>query len=342
MKKKSFGLVLLISVLIVVIVLYSFVMSVVNRDDGENGGGSTEIVYIDRQEDDVSRVTYNDGSSTFTIKRSGSVYLLDEDEEFPLNTTAARFMVNVMAKIVFERRLNPEGSDISTYGLDNAQRVISAIYTDGAKVTMNIGNYNEYADAYYCSVGDGFVYLLSGEFTDAFEYTFTDLLQDDTVETPQYGFTSLTSIEITDKNGTVVLRPVEGTENWSKTNADGKTEPGEYSDVAQLIYRELYMLQVDEWVSYNAEDDESRDKYGLKTPEIRVLFNHVEEVEISNEGSATITKEYARTTAFLIGYRTDNELEEGESASRYFMFGDGSVVYVISEDDMTETLGAIK
>ena len=53
---------------------------------------------------------------------------------------------------------------------------------------------------------------------------------------------------------------------------------------------------------------------------------------IENEGSASITKEYERTTSFLIGSIVDVEQSE-ESRERYFMFGDGSIVYVKAEAD---------
>ena len=63
-----------------------------------------------------------------------------------------------------------------------------------------------------------------------------------------------------------------------------------------------------------------------------MLFRHIETKTIENEGSASITKEYERTTAFLIGYVVDEEQSE-ESIERYFMFGDGSIVYVKTESE---------
>jgi competence protein ComGC len=255
MKKKSFGLVLLISLLIIVIGFYVFVNSVLNKNDGVEDGGSSDIVYIDKQEDDVEKVTYNDGSSSFTIKKSANVYLLTEDEDFPVNETAASFVFNSVARIVFERRFKVDNSALAEYGLVDAHRVLNVTYVNGARLTLTIGAYNEYAGAYYCSVGDGFVYLIDSEFADAFEYTYADLLQDDTVEAPQNGFASLKSIEIKGPSGTVVLAPTENGEDWTdvkslgpckqrvmRTDLDGKLPVAKYVRIVREGGPEFFHL----------------------------------------------------------------------------------------------------
>jgi hypothetical protein len=121
---------------------------------------------------------------------------------------------------------------------------------------------------------------------------------------------------------------------------------------AKLIYRQLYMLSVDDWVTYSASDDAVRQSYGLGTNGITVLFRHIEEKTIENEGSAPVTKEYERTSAFLIGYTinseeggTDNgyhgDSDHGDGdhgAKRYFMYGDGMVVYTVHEEAFSAAL----
>lgn len=335
-KKKSFGLVLLISVLVIVIAFYAVATNIAKRDNENNKGEGDEksdIVYIDKKASDVSKITYskNGGGSEFTVVKSGSTYVLEADNEFPLDSSAVAFMVNASAKIVFERKIDPEGNDLEEYGLNDPHTVITTVYTDGAKVELKLGNYNKYSESYYCTVGDGFVYLLTTDFAQAFDYEFSDLLFDDSVQTPQNGFSSLTDIEIT-ANGKTVTLSVNDDGKWFKTDAEGNVTEGDFTADASIMYREFYLGTVDEWVAYNASDDEVRDIYGLKTPEIRVLFRHIETKTIENEGSASITKEYERITSFLIGYVIDEEQSE-ESMERYFMFGDGSVVYVKAETD---------
>lgn len=338
MKKKSFGLVLLISVLVIVLFLYFFAMSVakkdvVNEDETEH---DEQIVYIDRQASEVNSIKYTSSSdgASFTVKKSGSIYVLEQDESFPLDESVVKFMTNAMAKIYFDRRINPEGDDIREYGLSEPHTVIEAQYKDGAKVVLSLGNYNKYAEAYYCTVGDGFVYLLSSQFGEAFSYSFSDLILNDTITLPQYGFSSLTHIEISSSEGTVIYS-LNDDESWSKTGFDGSLCEGDFSEQAGQIYTEMFLIETDEWVDYKAESEDIRDKYGLNSG-VRVLFRHVESVDVEADGgSSVVTKEYEKTTVFLIGNAVSDEDEE---ADRYFMFGDGQIVYVVSYEQIDSVM----
>ncbi len=337
MKKRSFGLVVLLSLLIIVIIFYA-VISNAMKDDEKGGTGSEdgEKVYIDKQADDVVKLTYRTGGSEFTVQKSGSIYVLAEDEDFPLDTTAVKFMLNAAAQISYQRRINPEGNDLSEYGLTDPQAVIDISYDDGARLTLTVGNYNAYSEAYYCTTGDGFVYLIGGQFSEAFSYKYADLILHDRVTTPQYGFSSVTKIEITSGNKRAFYELV-GEEDgvWMKNG-----ESGEFTYEAMNIYNELYKLNPNDWVAYNVETEEGFDSFGLKTPDIRIVFTHTEIEVIENDGSSAVEKTHERQTAFLIGSPTD-EGDEND-VKRYFAFGGGSIIYIMHESDFANTMNAVK
>ena len=337
--KRSVGLIVLLSILVIIIILYAVIMGAGKKNGGQGEAQEPNtIVYIDKQENDVKSVKYVTNGTEFTVLRSGSTFVLDGDENFPLDMNAVGFMINAVAQISFDRKISPEGNDLEEYGLSDPHTVITASYRDGGTVELKLGNYNVYSESYYCTVGDGFVYLINSKFAQAFDYGYNDLLLDDYVETPQNGFSSVTHIEITEKGKTVILA-LNDDGIWVKTNPDGTVADGDFTSDANLIYRQFYMLTVDDWVTYSASDDEVRVSYGLSTPEIRVLFRHIETKTIENEGSASVTKEYERTTAFLIGNRVENDAsEDSHDAKRYFMFGDGSIVYTLPEESFSYAL----
>lgn len=339
MKKKSFGLILLMSVLVIVLLLYFFAMSIakkeIENEDEENY--DEQIVYIDRQASEVNSVKYTSSSdgASFTIKKSGSIYVLEQDESFPLDDSVVKFMTNAVAKISFTRRINPEGNDLQEYGLTEPHTVIEAQYKDGGKVVLKLGNYNKYAEAYYCTVGDGFIYLLSSQFGEAFSYSFSDLILDDTISLPQYGFSSITHIEVSSGEGTVIYA-LKDDNSWSKSGFDGDVLEGDFTEQAQKIYSQLFLIETDEWVDYTAESEDVRNKYGLNS-EIRVLFRHILSVDVEvDDGSSVVTKDYEEETVFLIGNAlSDND--DGEEY-RYFMFGDGQIVYVVSHEQIDSVM----
>lgn len=337
MKKRSFGIIVLLSIMIVAIIFYLIISNAMKKN-GENNDteSSGDGVYIDRQPSEVEKVTYRTGDSEFTVRRDGSIYVLDEDPEFPLDSTAVGYIMNSAARLTYVRKINPEGNDLTEYGLSDPQAVIDILYTDNARLTLTVGSYNPYSEAYYCTTGDGFVYLMGGEFSDAFILKYSDLILHDRVETPQYGFSSVTKIEISG-NGKTVLYTLVDEENgtWERNG-----ESGEFAYDLRELYNELYKVSVDEWIDYNVETEEEFDIYGLSKPAIRVVFTHIELTEIEVEGSSTVTKEHEMQTAFLIGSLT-SESEEAD-AKRYFAFGGGSIVYVVHEDDFTHTMNEIK
>ena len=245
-------------------------------------------------------------------------------------------MLNAAAQISYQRRINPEGNDLSEYGLNDPEAVIDISYDDGARLTLTVGNYNAYSEAYYCTTGDGFVYLIGGQFSEAFSYKYADLILHDRVTTPQYGFSSVTKIEITSGNKRAFNELVGGEDGvWMKNG-----ENGEFTYEAMNIYNELYKLNPSEWIAYNVETDEAFDGFGLKDPDIRVVFTHTEIELIENDGSSPIEKTHEHQTAFLIGSPTDEGDEH--DIKRYFAFGGGSIIYIMHESDFTNTMNAVK
>lgn len=323
--KKRIRILLIVSFLSVLLLAAYFVLSAPDKQDNSEEQGQGEIIYIDRQASEVESLTYRIGGAEFSVVRSGTKYVLKEDENFPLDRTAVDYMTNAVARLVFERRINPEGSELDEFGLSSPNSIIEVIYTDGARLTLKVGDYNPYADAYYCSVGDSFVYLAGGDFVEAFEYTYSDLLLDEYAETPQYGFSSLTEIIITsgDKKITFTLADAENGV-WEREG-----EEGDFYQEALLLYNELFGFYAEDWVSYNIKTEEQFALYGLEPAEIRILFKHTEIEEVEVNGSAVI-KETERESAFLIGSAVSEESTE----KRYFSYGGGSVIYVISESDL--------
>lgn len=337
MKKRSFGLIVLLSLLVIAIVFYAVIANAM-KDNGKIGGETQSKggVYIDRQPSEVVKMTYRISGSEFTVRKEGAIYVLHEDTDFPLDSTAVGFMTNSVSRITYERKINPEGNDLAEYGLTDPQAVIDTVYNDGARLTLTVGDYNAYSEAFYCTTGDGFVYLIGGEFSEAFTYTMDDLIFHDYVDTPQNGLSSVTKIEIVG-NGNRAFYELIDEENgvWQKNGEDG-----EFAYEVMSIYNELYKLSASKWVAYNVDTEEEYGVYGLSPAEIRVVFTHIELEEIEVEGSSTVTREHELQTAFLIGAPTDGSAET--DIERYFAFGGGSIVYVVHEDDISRTISAVK
>lgn len=356
MKKRSFGLVLLLAILVIVIAFYLVATTIAKREE-ENDDPviqDTTIIHINKKASDVTAMTYRSESYDFTIDVAvNGKFTLASDSAFPLNQTIASYMAEAVAVIAFDQKLNPEGNDLTEYGLHEPQTVLSVTYKDGAKVHLEIGNYNKYTDSFYCQIGDGFVYLMDGKPLEYFKYSITDLLQDEVITTPQNGFSSLTQVELLYANGNRLVydyvkaeADVEGSEDrWTKTANEAVAE-GDFTSDVQTLYNELYKISLDEWAAYNVTGNDSLAAYGLDTPAIQVIFHYIEKTTIAGgEGSSSsITKEHERAFGFFIGSTLPNAEDTSDTESdtteafRYFLLEGGSTVYIVSEKNLAHTL----
>ena len=375
--KKSKSLLVLLAVLVLAVALFLTATLLAERES-ENGDDlpSTEIVYIDVDEEAVSSFSYTDKEKSFRISHSGNTYTLTDDEAFPLDQTIASYMATTVANITFLRQFDAE-VDTSEFGFDDDAAVITATYTDGTDLHLTLGNYNKYADAYYCRLENGTVYLIDSTFTDYFAYSIKDLLLDETVTAPANGLSDVTKIELAYRDGSAfsyvyVLAETDedGEETaaalWQKVSADGTVLDGDHTETVTEIYNELFKVKLTDWVDYNAVGDRLAD-YGLDTPHLTVTVRYTKTVEIAgDDATSTVTKKQEVVVGFLIGNAVtaapsadvtapadsadtaaDSSAETSTGAatdaptepSHYFLLEGGKVVYVLTDSSLPTLLG---
>lgn len=350
MKKNRLGMLVLLVVLILVVGFYLFASSL--ADDGdEEPTPDTTIVYLSKDMSEVTEIVYQSDSRSFGIKKTGSIYTLVSDPTFPLDQTVASSMAEAVAVITFERSFRPEGDDLTDYGLNDPAVVLTVSYEGGAKLTLEIGSYNRYSDTYYCQLGDGFVYLMKSDLPGEFDYTMIELLQDEAITRPSDGSSALTKVTLSYRDGNAfTYERIEGKEEeedtWRKVLSDGTVADGEYGSEVLALYRELFMVSLSEWTAYNVIGEEALSAYGLDTPAVSVVFYYNETVTHTPEdgSSSAVTTVHERAMGFLIGDRvpeedkTTDDPEADDVPSRYFLLEGGKVVYLVSEDELTQVL----
>ena len=356
MKKRN-SLILLLVILVLAVGFFLVATVIADReapDDTETG--EQKIVYIDKNDTAVVGLTYQDKDKTFGIDVSGNTYYLAEDHTFPLDQTLASYMVTNVAKVTFLRRFEAD-ADAAEYGLDANTISITARYTDNTSLALTIGGYNKYADAYYCSVGDDYVYLLDSTFTDYFAYSMNELLLDESVTAPENKVADLTKIEFAYRDGTAfsyVFIPAaeDGDDDrWQKVLSDGTVLDGDMTDAVKKIYNELFGVKLEDWCDYNAVADDLP-AYGLDTPYLTVTVRYTKTVTITGaDGTSSVTKEQEVVVGFLIGdlveeesvdtsAETSTESSDKTEPRRYFLLEGGQIVYRLEASKLEAVLGA--
>ena len=334
--KRSTGLIVLLIVLVLAVVFYVVATVIAKREEEKNQEPEvTVITVVDKKPEDVTSLTFEGKTLSvgITVTESGK-YRLTGDEHFPMDQIIASYMVEGVAVIEFTRKLEGADTDPATYGLDKPHTVITAAYTDDCTVTLKLGDYNKHADAYYCDMGDGGVYLIDAAYLDAFDYTMKDLLQDELITKPKEGLSAVTefklvfrdgsgftytfvkdeaeeaaeSEEATDTTGTAETTPKE---YWAKALLDGTAVEGDFTEQVEALYKELFDVKLDEWADYNVTGAERLGEFGLAEPAVTITVRYTEEVTIEgDDSSSSVTKEVEKVVGFLIGDAAPSEEDE--------------------------------
>jgi len=329
MKRKT-GLIVLLGVLVLAVAFYVIATVVAKREEEKNQETeATLIAVVDKKPEDVTSLTFESKTLSvgITVNESGK-YRLTSDEHFPMDQIIASYMVEGVSVIEFTRKLEGADTDLATYGLDKPHTVITAAYTDDSTVTLKLGDYNKHADAYYCDMGDGAVYLIDAAYLDAFDYTMKDLLQDELITKPKKGLSAVTEFKLAFRDGsgftytftkTEADEAAESTdaaetapeELWVKTLLDGTVVEGDFTKQAEALYKELFEAKLDAWADYNVTGAQRLGEFGLAEPAVTVTVRYTEEVTIAGDDStSSVTKEVEKVVGFLIGDAAPSEEDE--------------------------------
>lgn len=328
--KRSTGLIVLLIVLVLAVVFYVVATVIAKREEEKNQEPEvTLITVVDKKPEDVTSLTFESKTLSvgITVNESGK-YRLTSDENFPMDQIIASYMVEGVSVIEFTRKLEGADTDLATYGLDKPHTVITAAYTDERTVTLKLGDYNKHADAYYCDMGDGAVYLIDAAYLDAFDYTMKDLLQDELITKPKKGLSAVTEFKLAFRDGsgftytftkTEADEAAESTdaaetapkELWVKTLLDGTVVEGDFTKQAEALYKELFEAKLDAWADYNVTGAQRLGEFGLAEPAVTVTVRYTEEVTIAGDDStSSVTKEVEKVVGFLIGDAAPSEKED--------------------------------
>ena len=116
------------------------------------------------------------GTESYTLEKSGSVWIWPEDETMILDQEAVESLLQTVAGLSAESAFSvEEDADLSQYGMDEPMSRIQVEFSEesGLKpVTLLTGDYNYTVYGYYTMVeGDQLIGLTDGTHTDLFMQT---------------------------------------------------------------------------------------------------------------------------------------------------------------------------
>ena len=340
---RSKRIYILLGVLAVACVVTFGVMKYEERK--EQIKNSDEII-LEVPADSVKSLSWQNDTRDMSFHKDEK-WLYDDDEAFPTDEEKINELLSVFEEFGVSFIIE-EVEDYSQYGLDNPTCTIQ-IETEDTSYEILLGSYSEMDSERYVSIGDGNVYLVTNDPMDYFDVGLSELIDND--ETPS--FDSVSGIQFVGTENYSVSYEEDSADTYCAddvyfTHQNGENVPLDTSRVESYLSN-ISGLSLDEYVTYNAADDEL-ESYGLNDPELTVSVDYTYENEDGEEVSDTFVLNISRSLeerkAAEEAADEDSEASEKTSAddeeeiTAYARVGDSQIGYQILAGDSKSLMEA--
>ncbi len=323
-KKKKWSrpakLSLLAGCLVLAVGGYALTTELVARAEQKEAEAS-QIPFVSVESDDLTALSWSYDGETYALqKNADGTWQWPEDAEFPVNQTTVSYMEYALSDITATRTLE-DVTDLTQYGLDDPQSVISYTTADDTTVEILTGDYNDVSSEYYAQLaGTDTVYLVSGDYMEDFQYAIDDLLQTESL--PIYE--EDTELRVTIDGKTTVYDLTEEAEETDVTDSgdDDAEDSSDTAPTAQEIVDGVRGLNFETCVNYKADKSELA-SYGLDKPQMSFT---IKGEETADDGSSTAVQ-----FTLQIGERTGD--------SYYVRLKDSKMVYTVSAEEINALRG---
>ena len=273
--KKRQRLALLLGVLIAVSAL---TFAVMKREEHKEIIKNTPATVLEMK--DIDSVSWDYDSSSYAFRKEDGGWVYEADEAFPVDEEKMADLLSQFASMG-EAFTIEEVEDYGQYGLTSP--ICTITLTQGEQTAeIQLGDYSQMDSQRYASLGDGNVYLLSHDPLEEFDTDLSGLIRQDAV-LPE----TVTVENISVSGGDSYSRD----ENGDRLNDDDvyfRDADGAALDTDRVdsYIRKLQILELTDYVTYNATEQELKDCY-LDTPAKTVTVTYTTDEE--NAGTQTFT-----------------------------------------------------
>lgn len=333
--KRSKRLYILLGILAAAIAATAGLMQV--NEQKEKIKNSDEII-LEIPGDSVLTLSWENESGALAFHKDEN-WLYDEDEAFPVDEEKINELLGLFEEFGVSFIIE-EVEDFAQYGLDDPICTIN-LTTEDEEYEILLGDYSKMDSERYVSVGDGNVYLVKEDPLDSFDAVLNDMIKQDEVPS----LTDVTGIRFSGAEAYEIVYEEESSDTYCPedvyfVSGEEKNLPLDSDNVKEYI-RSIRYLDLDEYVTYNASEEEIKD-CGLDSPELSVSVDYTYEDEDGGEAADTFVLNVSRDPEEKQEKSSaeDEEEEDGEDVTAYARVGESQIIYKISSEDYKSLMAA--
>ena len=255
--------------------------------------------------DDATALSWEYDGETSSFSKSDGAWQYDKDPAFPVDEDKIDDLLNNFVNVSSSKTIeNPE--DVSQYGLDDPAVTVN-IKAGSESRTFEFGNATDITGEYYCSTGDGNVYLVSSLIADSFKADFLSVVKMEDVP----DMSEVNSLSVSNADGEYTFDHIEDAGIcysdeyvWYYNNGSGYTALD--NELFNTYLSSITGVSFISCVNYNASDEELA-SYGLDDPAVSLNVNYTrteetETDETDEDGNIIYdTKEYIEDFSLDLG-----------------------------------------
>lgn len=272
---------------------------------------SEDIVNIDV--DALTQISWTADSKTLTFVKGDDGWTQSGDDAFPVDQEKISNLLEHFAPLTASFVI--EGvEDFGQYGLDDPTATATLTTADG-DTTLQFGTYSTMDSKRYVTLGDGTVYLIDDDVTEALSTDHDDFMQTDAV--PDYdtidsivatGETAFTASYLPDETHTY-------TDDYDYYAVDGDSYTALADSKIKSFITKLKNLDYTDYLTYRASTADLS-VYGMDAPTETFTVTYTKDKE---QGSFAL--------AFAKGQ---------DDGNYYFRMGDSEIICKMDEDDYND------
>ncbi len=227
----------------------------------------------------VESLHYVKGATDLTFLLTGDVWVEQSDQRRPINQEHITAILNAIKDLKADRLIMKSPENLSDYGLEQPQAILTATKKDKSIVMVKLGNKTTDSSGYYGMVNeDNTVYLLPTQMGSALQYD--DQQMTALPEAPSITAENITHIAIDNRTGEdfeLLYREAEMLDNtgsnmsaWQLLKPYGEGYTADSSNISELQAKYTTFTYLN-CVDYRGEDLK---KYGLDDPAATVSVGY--------------------------------------------------------------------
>ncbi|MDY2936964.1 MAG: DUF4340 domain-containing protein [Fusicatenibacter sp.] len=306
MKKKGklIGGLILLVLLVLVLVLMTRSSG---TDESDDGSTSEEDAVVSIESEEITGLAFTLDGTDVSFTKTEDTWSYDQDQQFPLNETKISSLADKVCSITAERVIEGENiGELSDYGLDDPQNILTITKEDGTKTVLRIGDENSTSGNYYLMLNEDAdkIYLVSTSFDTMFPENLMDWASGESL--PSISSDTIIGVQVKGENSFWLIEDTE-TAEWTVCDENGKEYDTEDDSVSTLTSAAA-SLSYSDFVAYGCTDFSP---YGLEQPKATIVVRYTEEQE-SEETEETSESEEEGSESEV---ESESESEETETVT---------------------------